>query len=361
MAEPFRRKRKAGKSVLEAKFEAQKIAFAPISFQAAKTLRDLGILEEIDQAKENGISSKIIAGNLKISEYGVETLLEVGAALDLVYLNEENNYILTKTGFFILHDEMTRINMNFVSDVCYQGSAFLTDSIQVEKPVGLKVFGNWKTIYQGLSSLPQNVQKSWFDFDHFYSDSAFNDALPIVFKDHPKNLFDIGGNTGKWAVNCLKYDPDVTITILDLPGQLDKAKNNLKELNLDSRTVFCEIDLLNKSSGLPNKADAIWMSQFLDCFSKPQIIDILTKAKSAINENGSIYILEPFWDRQKFKASTFSLNHTSLYFTCMANGNSKMYSFNEMIDCVNHSGLMLSEAFFGIGENDYTLLKCSKK
>lgn len=71
MAEPFRRKRKSGKSVLEAKFEAQKIAFAPISFQATKALRDLGILAEIDQAKENGILAKIIAEKLKILEFRV--------------------------------------------------------------------------------------------------------------------------------------------------------------------------------------------------------------------------------------------------------------------------------------------------
>jgi len=32
------------KSALQAKFDAQKIAFAPIMFQAAKALRDLGIL-----------------------------------------------------------------------------------------------------------------------------------------------------------------------------------------------------------------------------------------------------------------------------------------------------------------------------
>ena len=33
------------KSAFQAQFDAQKIAFAPIMFQAARSLRDLGILE----------------------------------------------------------------------------------------------------------------------------------------------------------------------------------------------------------------------------------------------------------------------------------------------------------------------------
>jgi len=359
MTETFRRKRKSSQTILEAKFAAQKLAFAPISFQAAKALRDLGILAEIDKAEKSGISAAEISKRLKISQYGVETLLEVGVNIDLVK-QVSKKYSLTKVGFFILHDEMTRVNMNFTADVCYHGSAFMQESIKLEKPIGLKVFGDWDTIYEGLSQLPVDVQKSWFDFDHYYSDLAFGDALKIVFKDAPKNLFDIGGNTGKWARQCLQFNADVTVTILDLPGQLNKAKENLQKLNLDKRTVFCEIDLLSETAKIPAGADAIWMSQFLDCFSKAQIVDILKKAAAALEKGGSIYILEPFWDKQKFPASTFSLNHTSLYFTCLANGNSKMYSFDEMVECVEQAGLKVEEPFFGVGENDYTLLKCSK-
>jgi hypothetical protein len=283
----------------------------------------------------------------------------VGAGIGLVYLNDQNKYVLTKTGLFILEDEMTRINLDFVNDVCYQGSFFMQEAIREERAAGLKVFGQWKTIYEGLSKLPKKVQKSWFDFDHYYSDAAFPYALPIVFKNSPKNLFDIGGNTGKWAVSCLDYDKNVTVTIVDLPGQLKKAQENLVAKKLDSRAKFCEADMLDEKTQLPKNADAIWMSQFLDCFSKPQIIQILKKAKMALNQNGSLYILEPFWDKQRFAAAAFSLNHTSLYFTTMANGNSKMYSFNEMIDCINQAGLRLEEAFFNIGENEYTLLRLS--
>ena len=42
------------KSALQAKYDAQKIAFAPIMFQAAKSLRDLGILDYLMKNRRKG-------------------------------------------------------------------------------------------------------------------------------------------------------------------------------------------------------------------------------------------------------------------------------------------------------------------
>ena len=64
-----------------------------------------------------------------------------------------------KTGHFILHDPLTITNMNFVHDVNYKGLFDLDKSIETGKPVGLKEFGEWTTIYEGLSQLPEQVQK----------------------------------------------------------------------------------------------------------------------------------------------------------------------------------------------------------
>jgi hypothetical protein len=41
---------------LDAKFEAQKIAFAPLAFQAVRSLRDLNILQALSDSGEKGLS-----------------------------------------------------------------------------------------------------------------------------------------------------------------------------------------------------------------------------------------------------------------------------------------------------------------
>ena len=51
------------------------------------------------------------------------------------------------------------------------------------------------------------------------------EALEIVFKKHKvRSLYDVGGNTGKWALQCVGYDKDVEVTILDLPQQIGMMK-----------------------------------------------------------------------------------------------------------------------------------------
>ena len=344
------------KTALQAKYDAQKIAFGPIVFQASMALRDLGILEQIQKVGDTGISAQSIADKLKLTLYGVNVLLEVGLSSDIVYMNGDH-YVLGKTGYFLLKDEMTRVNMNFVNDICYKGMFELQDAIKEQRPAGLKELGEADTIYELLSSLPEKTLKSWLEFDHYYSDISFPEILPLVFANAPKSIFDVGGNTGKFSIKCASYNPDVEMTIVDLPGQLEIARKNIDQAGFSDRIHLHHENLLSDEAELPGKADVIWMSQFLDCFSEDQIVSILKRAKNAMHENSSLFIMELFWDRQRFEAAAFSLHNTSLYFTCLANGNSKIYHSREFIDCVKRAGLRIVDQRDNVGIS-HTLLEC---
>lgn len=346
-------------SIIEAKNEAQKLAFAPIYFQVVVSLKELGILSLLGKNLK-GITIPEIVRITNVSEYGVKVLLEAAESAQIVEYLDSGNIVLTKIGYVLNSDSMTEVNFNFVNDLCYNGAKYLTKSIQTGRPEGLKTFGEWRTIYEGLSMLPQKAKKSWFDFDHYYSDNAFLSALEIVFKDNPGYIFDIGGNTGKWAFACCEYNKDVQLKILDMPGQLKVSKENAETKGLTNRIDFHAIDLLDAAQKIPKGADVIWMSQFLDCFSGNEIKAILKNVAEASNENTSIYILEPFIDNQKYDAAKYSLAATSLYFTILANGNSKMYSSAEMERLVDDSGLKVIERYPLIGNSYHTILKCKK-
>ena len=46
---------------VDAKFEAQKIAFAPLAFQALKAMINLGLLQAIEDAGDEGINRAALA------------------------------------------------------------------------------------------------------------------------------------------------------------------------------------------------------------------------------------------------------------------------------------------------------------
>jgi ubiquinone/menaquinone biosynthesis C-methylase UbiE len=345
-------------TALEAKEKAQWIAFAPVVFQTSRVLRDTGILNAVEK-NVDGLSLEEIIEQVKLPLYGVRVLVEGALGIGLLTFRD-GKYFITKTGSFLLHDRLTTVNMDFIHDVCYNGMFYLDESIRNERPEGLKVFGTWPTIYEALSKLPAQVQKSWFAFDHFYSDYAFPDVLPYVFDNKPKTLLDIGGNTGKWSMQCAEYDPDVKVTIMDLPGQVEMAKKQIEQKGLSNRIGFFETNILDESLPFPKNFDAIWMSQFLDCFSEEQIKSILRRCRKALSDGGRVYILEPFWNRQRFKASAFALQQTSLYFTAMANGNSQMYHSENFIGYVREAGFDVEEQKDLIGVS-HTLLVCKAK
>lgn len=344
-------------TALQAKTEAQKLAFAPITFHTARTLRDLGILQALSDAKQTGLNAQQISANTGVSEYGVKVLLDMALSAYIVTW-QQPNYILANLGHSLLNDSMTRANLDFTADVCYAAMMHLTEAIQEGSPAGLKELGDWPTIYEGLSQLPQKAKDSWFEFDHFYSDRSFPILLKKVFKDKPKRIFDIGGNTGKWSLQCVNYDKNVEMTIIDLPQQIEMALQNAKQQGFAERIKGHPTNMLDKTAKLPNGADVWWMSQFLDCFSPMEILSILQRVRKAMHESAKVYILELFWDAQKYEAATLSLNATSLYFTCLANGNSRFYKSEDFLEIVEAAGFKVDKRTDDIGLG-HTLLELS--
>jgi hypothetical protein len=125
------------------------------------------------------------------------------------------------------------------------------------------------------------------------------------------------------------------------------------------KTRACNV--LDDSTAFPPGADAVWMSQFLDCFSLEQVQAILAKVGKAASRETDVWVLEPLWDMQHFPASSYSLQATSLYFTGIANGNSKMYRFGELCGAIEKAGFELKTAHHDLGSNAYSLLRFRKK
>ncbi len=335
---------------------AQHIALAPMVFQASRSLRTLGILEAIDA--NGGLTQEQLVAKLGLSRYGVRVLLEAGLGIGLVTCKDDV-YRLTTTGWYILKDGMTIANMDFSHDVCYQGMFTLDESIRTGKPEGLRVFGDWSTVYQGLAQLAPHVQKSWFAFDHYYSDDAYPLVIPMLARYHPRSVLDIGGNTGKFALQLLRADPDVRMGIVDLPHVARVAEKTLRDNGFADRVTFHPADMLDPAHELPRNFGAIWMSQFLDCFSESEIVAILTKVRNALDDDAHAFILEPFWNRQRREVSAFAMQMISLYFTGIANGNSQLYPSGLFLELIEQAGLKIVEQVDNIGVCQ-SLLVCRK-
>ena len=346
---------KERQTALEAQRLAHEISFGPIVFQVSRLMIKFGILQMLLDA-ENGLTLDEITQKTKLSKYAAQCLLESSLTIGTV-LYQEGRFTCSKAGWFLLNDPLVKVDMEFNHDVNYLGWFRLEEALLNGKPEGLKVFGNWNTIYEGLSQLPEAVQKSWFGFDHYYSDQSFDEALLIVFANKPKTLLDVGGNTGRWALRCVDYNADVQVTIMDLPQQIELMKHHTAGRNGADRIFGHGCNLLDTSQPFPASFDAIWMSQFLDCFSEKEATSILSRAAKSMTGESKLYIMETFWDRQRFETAAYALTQISLYFTALANGNSKMYHSDDLFRCIEAAGLVVEEIKDGVGKG-HSIVRC---
>ena len=353
--------------------QAQEMAhlysWGPVIFQVCRLMIKYGILDMLNEHRE-GLTQQEIARAAGLSDYAAKCLLEASLTTHIVLIDPETDrYTLAKTGWFLLRDQMIRADIDFNHDVNYEGWFVLDKALEDGRPAGLKHFGNWPTIYEGLSSLPEDVQKSWFGFDHYYSDHSFAEALALVGErlkgqeDRAFYLLDVGGNTGRFAMRCVQANPTIDVTICDLPQQIGMMHKATAGKPGAERIHGVGVNILDESNAFPTdkRYDVIWMSQFLDCFSETQIISILRRAAAILDNDNRIFIMETLWDRQDYVPAAMSLTMTSLYFTALANGNSKMYNTDDMTRLIREAGLEIETIHDRIGNGGHSILVCKKQ
>lgn len=350
-------------NAIEAQRRAQEIVFGPIIFQVARILHKFGILELLaSREARGGKSLGEICDAVARPKYAVQVLVESALSSGILYRrvgedDKPDRYCITKTGFLLCNDTMTRVLIDFMHDVCYRGLYKLEQALESGEPEGLKLIGNWPTLYEALDSLPSPMRESWFNYDHNFSDCTFAEALKIVFSGAPRSLLDLGGNTGKWALQCVEHSADVQVTVMDLPQQIALMQEHLHDQPGADRIHGLPVDFLDADAAIPSGFDAVWMSQFLDCFSEQQIGGILRRVASSLSSNSQVFINEIFWDRQRFETAAFVLNQSSPYFTAIANGNSKFLYYPNLLRCIEAAGLVVVGTRDGIGWG-HTLVRC---
>ncbi|HRE89379.1 MAG TPA: methyltransferase [Myxococcota bacterium] len=341
------------------RLEAAKLSFAPMIFQAVRSLKAIGGLDLARERGLRGVTAKDLVSLANVSDYAASLLLEAGLAAGLFAYDEAvdpERFVITRLGAFWNLDPMSQVNTEFVHHVCYRGAFDLDRSLRSAAPVGLATISSAPTVYEGLAKLDPEVRSAWFAFDHFYSDGVFQSALEDL-PDNVSHLVDIGGNTGRFARLFAEHRPRARVTLVDLPNQVALAREHLAQTPASDRVEFFPTDLLAFDGQLP-AADVYWASQFLDCFSPDQIVHILKVVRRSMRPDSRLIIVETFWNRQRYDAARYCVIATSLYFACIANGNSRMYHSETFKDLVRAAGLRIEHERHDMGVS-HSLLRCA--
>ena len=127
----------------EAQRLAEYIAWGPVIFQVSRLMVKWGILDTLRDSLE-GLTLEELKKQTALSTYALKILLEASLSIGTVLINKENDrYTISKTGWFLLNDPATRVNIDFNHDVNYRGMFYLDEALKEGKPAGLKTLGDW--------------------------------------------------------------------------------------------------------------------------------------------------------------------------------------------------------------------------
>lgn len=341
---------------LGALLTAQNLAFSPFIFKAAAAALATGLLKRIEA--KPGLSSEEHADALGLTPYAALVMTDILLPAGIIGKNEAGGLFATQIGELLLFDDMTRTNFFFTDRVNYAALDKTPDALLEGRPAGLAHFNpEWKTIYPHLTDLPKDAQDAWFAFDHFHSDHAYAaaiDVLKTLCKDAdaaaPRVLVDIGGNTGRFAKTFLTAFPDSKAYFVDLPEQCASLAGREGMADVMPRVETIAIDWLTDAPLVGTAdADLYWMSQFLDCFSLPEARSILERTRAAMKPGARLCVLEPLVDEQRHQAAALSLAAASLYFTVIANGNSRFFHGAELRKLFADAGLHIESEHPDLG------------
>jgi hypothetical protein len=342
----------------EALNRAHDLAFAPYAFEVARILRDRGLLAALEERGDEGLSAGQAATSASLPLNSATVLLEAGLGIGLVS-GRDGRFRVTKAGHYFLQNSTVRSNTDLMRDLCLPGLEHLEASFEAGRPLGLSSFGDWSNIFEALPALPMRARQSWYAFNNHHSSAAFGDAMPSIFAQRPRRILDIGGSTGLFALTCLDYNDEVHIGIADLSSEPARTEPGIKAAIRAGRVTLHKLDVLDLAAQLPGGYDAIWMSQFMPCFSEDQIRSILRRCYEVLPDGGRLWLMEAFWDRQRYQAAAAAQQMTSVYFVHLATGVSRMWQSDTLLSLIAESGFGLLSIKDDMGRG-HTLLELRK-
>jgi hypothetical protein len=158
-------------------------------------------------------------------------------------------------------------------------------------------------------------------WDHYYSDAAGVQALPVVFET-PRTV------STRAAIRKVG-DPVRGIhrrsrSRFSISRQVAAARQNVEEL-ASARITAQAIDLLDHTRAFPEGFDAIWMSHSGELLRSGRAA---VGAAAAMRPDSAPYILDTFGTGTRSRPAAGQ----SFYFTCLANGDSRMYKIRHRRD-----------------------------
>ena len=274
-----------------------------------------------------------------LSERGLTLLLNALTAMGLVTKNG-NTYLNTEAGKTYLDHSSAEYIGHIINHHHHLVDAWsqLNTAVASGRPVEKRSYGEEQereSFLMGMFNLASTI--------------APLVAAKINLSDR-RNLLDLGGGPGTYAIHFCLANPGLRATVFDRPTTREFMERTVHSYNLDDYITFQAGDF--NADHIDGKFDSAWLSHIIHSNNHDTCTQLIRKTVSCMEPGGIILIHDFFLNESKdgpLFPALFSLN-------MLLNNNGRSYSWQETIAILESAGVVDIKRLDFIGPNDSGIL-----
>ncbi|MCC6188935.1 MAG: methyltransferase domain-containing protein, partial [Anaerolineales bacterium] len=191
--------------------------------------------------------------------------------------------------------------------------------------VGIRRYpGEGQTLYEKFRFDPR-TKNIFYLYMNCYSEYAIPYVLGKVDFSAARRVLDVGGGGGSNAIALAQQNPQMEITILDLPSAQQICEDQISRRHLCDRIKFVARDIFK--DGFPNGFDHVLFFHELMIWNHDQIRTLLDKAYNALGEAGRVVIVGSVSNDSEDGPLMAALD--TVYFRSVAAGQGMIYPWKD--------------------------------
>lgn len=215
-------------------------------------------------------------------------LLQAGAALRLLRRQSDGRFAIARKGAALLGvpglEQMIRHHAAFYRDMS-DPVALLRGEVQTE----LAEF--WPYVFGAQGAVDPQVTSTYSDLMAQSQGLVAQDTLRTISLRGICRLLDVGGGFGAFATAVAEADPEIGISLFDLPHVITEAQRRLDATGVSARVRLHAGSF--RDDPLPGGADAISLIRVLFDHSDDTVRLLLSKVFDALPDGGRLIVSEP--------------------------------------------------------------------
>jgi precorrin-6B methylase 2 len=263
--------------------ELQEIVYGFRTSRIVLTSIELKLYEKLEQGDKN---SKEVSKLLSTNEKATDRLMNALCALKLL---QKKNGKFSNTEFssrYLVKGKPDYISNLFHSTDLWRSWSNLTEIIYEGKPKG-KFYEKRK----------EERVDHFISAMHYRASKQAEEDVKYLDLSGAKNVLDLGGGSGAYALEFVKAKKEITATVFDLPEVIPLTQKYISDAGLSGKIKTIEGNYLTDSIG--TDYDLIFLSAIVHSNSFEENKKLIQKCVSALNKKGQVVIQDFVMDEER--------------------------------------------------------------